>query len=144
MDVLFYEENTAFQQILDTYFDKNCLWAAVAKKKQIKWSLFTWIGTQDQALATRSQVLNLEAQAVQQRKERLRSFCKLRENFLDSYLTDRQAHRNQAATPRQQKRVRRIFVVVILQLISQMRTTLLNNRQGIAWFRLLFSVKFKE
>ena len=60
MDVFVYEENTAFQQILDTYFDKNCLGVAVAKKKQIKWSLFTWIGTQDQAQANRSLLYSRE------------------------------------------------------------------------------------
>lgn len=80
-----------FWQILDTYFDKNCLRAAVAEKKQIKWSLFPWIGTQDQAQATRS-LLNLRSSG--------RFFCRLRENCFHSYLNDRQTHRNQAATPR--------------------------------------------
>ena len=77
-----------FWQILDTYFDNNCLRAAVAEKKQIKWSLFPWIGTQDQA----------QGRFADERE--IGSFCRLRENCFHSYLNDRQTHRNQAATPR--------------------------------------------
>ena len=103
MDVFVYEENTVFEQILDTYFDKNCLRAAVAEKKQIKWSLFPLIGTQDQAQATRSllsTVLNLRSSGRMADEREIGSFCRLRENRFDSYLNDRQTHRNQAASPR--------------------------------------------
>ena len=97
-----------FWQILDTYFDKNCLRAAVAEKKQIKWSLFPWIGTQDQAEATRS-LLNLRSSGRMADEREIGSFCRLRENCFDSYLNDRQTHRNQVATPEVAKKGKKNF-----------------------------------
>ena len=140
MDVFVYEENTAFQQILDTYFDKNCLRAAVAKKKQIKWSLFPWIGTQDQAQATRS-LLNLRSSGRMADEREIGSFCRLREKLLP-FLLKRQANPQESGCyTKVANKGKKNFFCRYFDQPNADNNVILNDRQGIAWFRLLFFSK---